>query len=442
MSGRQAGTIDALVAEIGSTTTLVNAFSGLEGQPSFLGQSMAPTTALEGDVTIGLRLAIERLKTGLGAEDLAWQAFYASSSAAGGLSMSVHGLVYQVTAGRMGDFELGALQKLRPNLMLLAGGTDYGDRETAVHNARAIAGLRLGIPCVYAGNSQAAEEVSAIFAGENQPLSVIENVYPRLDELNIEPARRAIQDLFEIHIVKAPGMSNIRQMVGGTILPTPGAVMEAVRLLYPVLGDLLAVDIGGATTDVHAAAQGSEEIARIQTQPEPLFKRTVEGDLGTYLNARPMAEKIGFEALNRELGLDSQTILKDWPPVPETGEQALLAARLAREAGAQAISRHAGRMREVFLPEGRRRFAQGKDLSCAKTFIATGGALTRLPGRLNVLRHLRDLNQTGQLLYPKPGEMRVLTDSHYLLAALGTLSCVWPEAALQLMLSSLKEETL
>jgi uncharacterized protein (TIGR01319 family) len=164
MSGRPVVTIDALVAEIGSTTTLVNAFSGLGGQPRFLGQSMAPTTALYGDVTIGLRLAIERLKTELGAEELTWRAFYASSSAAGGLSMSVHGLVYdmtaraaqmaalgagavvrQVTAGKMGDFELGALQKLRPNLMLLAGGTDYGDRETAIHNARRIAGLRLGM---------------------------------------------------------------------------------------------------------------------------------------------------------------------------------------------------------------------------------------------------------------------------------------------------------
>ncbi len=459
MSSKNKQRIDALVAEIGSTTTLVSAFDGLDGSPRFVGQGMAPTTADQGDVTAGLRLAIEDLKSKADMPGLEWKEMYAASSAAGGLSMSVHGLVYdmtaraaqmaalgagavvrQVTAGKMGEYELNALIKLNPNLILLAGGTDYGDRETAVHNARAVAGLKLGIPVIFAGNTQAAGEAGDIFTRAGQPLCVIENVYPRLDELNIEPARRAIQDLFELHIVKAPGMSHIREMVGGTILPTPGAVMEAVRLLHPALGDLLAVDIGGATTDVHSAAQGSQEIAPIQTQPEPFFKRTVEGDLGVFLNARLLAEKIGFEKLDRELNLDTQVLLESWIPIPQTDAQQRFAARLAREAGALAVVRHAGRIRQVFLPEGRRRFAEGKDLSEAGTLIATGGALTRLRDRRPVLTHLRDLNTAGNLLYPPPGALRVLVDSQYLLAALGVLSRKWPEAALQLMLASLKEE--
>ena len=237
---------------------------------------MAPTTAHLGDVTLGLQAAVDNLKQNLGAGELYWDRMLAASSAAGGLSMSVHGLVYdmtaraaqlaalgagavvrQVTAGKLGPYELKALRQLSPSLILLAGGTDFGDRETAVFNARQIAGLKLSIPVLYAGNIAAADEVRGIFEAEGQPLSVVDNVYPRLDELNIEPARRAIQDLFETHIVRAPGMARIRQMVGGAILPTPGAVMEAVRALHPVLGDLLAVDIGGATTDVHSAAEGS-----------------------------------------------------------------------------------------------------------------------------------------------------------------------------------------
>ncbi len=453
--------VDALVAEIGSTTTLVSAFDGLEKAPVFVGQGMAPTSVLEGDVTIGLQAAVADLKARLGAEELTWRSMLAASSAAGGLSMSVHGLVYdmtaraaqmaalgagavvrQVTAGKMGRYEQEALRKLMPNLILLAGGTDYGDRETAVYNAWQIAQLRLDIPALYAGNVAAADEVRDIFEKEGQPLTVIENVYPRLDQLNIEPARRAIQDLFETHIVKAPGMGRIREMVGGTILPTPGAVMEALRMLHPVLGDLLAVDIGGATTDVHSAAQGNEEIARIQTQPEPFFKRTVEGDLGTFVNAGQLAGLIGGVKIDRELGMPHGDLMAAWPPIPKTAEEQRLAAILAREAGSLAIQRHAGKIRQVFLPEGRRRYAEGKDLSEAGTLIATGGALTRLEGRRAVLKALRDLNGAGQMLYPAPGALTVLTDSHYLMAALGTLSRMYPEAALKLLLDSLTKEEL
>lgn len=454
-------TLDALVAEIGSTTTVVSAFDALVDAPVFVGQGMAPTTAQEGDVTLGLKAAIDDLKARLGVDELHWQQMFAASSAAGGLSMSVHGLVYdmtaraaqmaalgagavvrQVTAGKLGQYECRALEQLRPNLILLAGGTDYGDRETAVYNAHQIAGLRLGIPTLYAGNIAAAEEVRDIFREYDQPLDVIENVYPRLDQLNIEPARRAIQDLFEVHIVKAPGMSRIRELVGGTILPTPGAVMEAVRLMHPALGDLLAVDVGGATTDVHSAAEGNEEIARIQTQPEPFFKRTVEGDLGTFVNARELARQVGIAKIDRELGLDTEKLLDTWLPIPKTDNQQRLAALLAREAGCMAISRHAGKLRQVYLPEGRRRFAEGKDLSEAGTLIATGGALTKLDLRRQVLRALRDLNAAGQMLYPEPGTLKVLVDQHYLTAALGTLSRAYPDAALSLLEKTLVKEDL
>lgn len=453
--------VDALVAEIGSTTTVVSCFDGLNIKPRFAGQGMAPTTAHLNDVTIGLSAAIEDLKNKLNVAELTWDTLYAASSAAGGLKMTVHGLVYemtaraaemaalgagavvrQVTAGKMNEYDLKALKALSPNLILLAGGTDYGDRETAIYNAEQIAGLKLNIPALFAGNIQAADTVKALFESQGQAITVIENVYPKLDQLNIEPARRAIQDLFETHIVKAPGMANIRQMVKGAILPTPGAVMEALRLLQPVFGDVVAVDIGGATTDVHSGAQGSEEIARIQQSPEPFFKRTVEGDLGTYINAGLLAAKIGLSRLSNEMGMDAEVELAGWPPIPQTETQQVLAARLAKEAGEIALHRHAGKLRSVFLPEGQRKFAEGKDLSEAKALLVTGGALTKLKHRLPVLKHLRDLNRLGAMLYPKPGVMQVYTDKNYLLAALGVLSRGHREAALKLLEDALVKEDL
>ena len=288
---------DVLIAEIGSTTTLMNAFL-LGDEPRYLGQGMAPTTVLEGDVRMGLSRALEDLETRLG-DKVSYDKMLATSSAAGGLRMSVHGLVYdmtvraaeaaalgaggvirQVTGGKMNRYDLLDLKALHPNLILIAGGTDYGERETALYNSEQIAALGMqDVPVLYAGNVQNQNTVKAIFQAAGIPVFLTANVYPRLDELNIEPCRKMIQKIFEQHIVRAPGMEGIRDMVTGPILPTPGAVMEAARLLYDEIGDLVVLDIGGATTDVHSVSEGSPEIAAMATRPEPFNKRTVEGDL-------------------------------------------------------------------------------------------------------------------------------------------------------------------
>ena len=443
---------DALVAEIGSTTTLVNAFGGLRGEPRFLGQGRAATSVDRGDVLLGLNDALDDLKEKLGVQQLQYDDYFAASSAAGGLRMSVHGLVLDmtvraaqaaalgagaivkmVTAGKMTQSDLDALKKLHPNLILLAGGTDYGERETALHNARAVAALELhGIPVIYAGNVQNQQEVQALFEERGLDLSLCENVYPRLDDLNIEPARKIIQKLFETHIVKAPGMARVYERITQPLMPTPGAVMEAARLLHADLGGLVVLDVGGATTDVHSACEQSEEVARIQTRAEPTFLRTVEGDLGVYVNAPRLMELIGEDVLDQELD-GWRTAWQGYAPVPRTPQQVALAERLTLEAGLLALRRHAGQIRSVFLPGGRQQIAQGKDLTPATALIATGGALTRLPGAEGILAQLRDMNHSRKWLWPKPGQMDILMDRHYTMASLGVLSRKWPEAALRLM---------
>lgn len=312
--------IDVLVAEIGSTTTVVNAFDRLDSpDPVFLGQGQAPTSVLAGDVRIGLQRAVEDLRKKLGREEISCETMLATSSAAGGLRMTVHGLVYDMTvkaakeaalgaganlhlttAGILQEEDLESIRAIRPNLILLAGGTDYGERKTALENARLLHAMELNVPVIYAGNVQNHAQIRRIFEGAGAPLYITENVYPRLDDLNIEPARRIIHQVFEAHITKAPGMEHIRDMVTGAIMPTPGAVMECAKLLYQEIGDLLVLDVGGATTDIHSVTEGSEEIAMIQITPEPAAKRTVEGDLGVYVNAGSLARQIGMAQLSRD----------------------------------------------------------------------------------------------------------------------------------------------
>ena len=100
-------TIDVLIAEIGSTTTVVNAFNNVNKDPVFLGQGLAPTTVSDGDVTIGLKDAVKDLESNLG-ETISWNSMLATSSAAGGLKMTVHGLVYDMTVKAAKEAALGA----------------------------------------------------------------------------------------------------------------------------------------------------------------------------------------------------------------------------------------------------------------------------------------------------------------------------------------------
>lgn len=449
--------IDVLVAEIGSTTTLVNAFAGINtDEPRFIGQGQAPTSVLEGDVRIGLEEAVEDLKNRLGLDKIEYGEMLATSSAAGGLRMCVHGLVYDMTvkaaqaaalgagaivtmatAGKMSEYDIEDLVASRPNLILLAGGTDYGERETALYNAARIAETRLKAPVIYAGNVQNQRAVMDIFKKAGVSCTVTENVYPKLDKLNIEPARKIIHKVFEEHIIKAPGMEHIRDMVTGSIMPTPGAVMEAVQLIYNEIGDVVAVDIGGATTDVHSVTGGSEEIGILMTSPEPFAKRTVEGDLGLYVNAKNLIERIGESALQNELGIDMEAVMANYLPIPKTEGQFKLTERLCREAGLVALERHAGALRYIYTPSGRKTVAEGKDLTAVKTIIGTGGALTRLPHREQLLRALADCNATGMMLYPKPSKIRLLFDDDYIMASFGVMSKHYPEAALKLMKRSL-----
>ena len=452
--------IDVLVAEIGSTTTVVNAFNNIHGDdPEFLGQGQAPTTVFEGgDVRNGLSGAIKSLASNLGVEEIKYKDMFATSSAAGGLKMTVHGLVYdmtakaakeaalgagavirQVTAGKIKRTDLKKLKEINPNIILIAGGVDYGERDTAIYNAEMIASLNLGIPVIYAGNIENHEEIKLIFEETNYKLYIAENVYPKIDLLNIEPTRKIIQDVFEEHITLAPGMTHIKDMVNGNITPTPGAVMESSKLLYKNIGDLLTLDVGGATTDVHSVTEGSEFINKILVNPEPTSKRSVEGDLGVYVNMENIVNIIGKENLQEELEMNVDSIIENYPPIPKTDEEKQFVGRLTNEAVIKAMVRHAGKVRNIYGTSGKSKVAEGKDLTEVKYIIGTGGALTRLPDRVDILKSITTYNKNKEMLFPKERTV-ILIDNDYIMASLGVLSKKYEEASLKLMLKSLNFE--
>ncbi|MBO5994304.1 MAG: glutamate mutase L [Firmicutes bacterium] len=456
--------VDVLVAEIGSTTTVVNAFKDLDSEnPVFWAQGQAPTSVLEGDVRIGLQGAVDDLKAKMGIDELEYDEMLATSSAAGGLKMTVHGLVYDMTAkaareaalgaggiihnitvGRLRRTDLAKIKEINPNLILIAGGVDFGERDTAIYNAELIRSMGLKTPVVYAGNIENQEEMKLIFDEESgQRLYLVDNVYPKIDTLNVEPCRKVIQEAFEDNITKAPGMEHVRDMVNGPIIPTPGAVMECTKLLYDCLGEVMTIDVGGATTDVHAVSEDSEAIARVLIAPEPKAKRTVEGDLGLYVNRYKVIESIGEEKLRKEcdekLHIDLDDTLSTYVAIPKKENEFKLVERLCQEATLKAVERHAGSIRYVYGPSGRTTVAEGKDLTQIKYIVGTGGALTRLPHRVDIMEMIPKDNETGMKLYPSDA-VKILVDNYYIMASLGVLSKTHRQGAIKLLGQSLGME--
>ncbi len=441
---KQTKEIDLLIAEIGSTTTLVNGFDGVcSEQPRFIGQGLAPTSVLEGDVMIGLKAAIKDLQQELGTGRLVWKEFMATSSAAGGLKMTVHGLVKDmtvraareaalgaggvikmVTAGRLKDYQLDEILEISPNIILLAGGVDYGEEEVIIHNAERLKNLGLDIPIIYAGNKVLQKEVARIFKNSKKELLITENVYPEIDTLNIQPTRKLIHEVFARHITKAPGMEKIKERLSIDMLPTPGAVMEAALILKELIGNLVVIDVGGATTDVHSVTTDSPVVKEVMINPEPEAKRTVEGDLGVYLNAANVYQLLG------ETDVEEREV----SPLPGSKEEESYIELLTQKAVLTAVARHAGKYKDYYSPLGRQTVAEGKDLTAVRWIIGTGGSLSRLVRGKEILEGIKGIGRKS--LFPGE-EAEVLIDNNYIMASLGMMSKKYPEAALVLLKESI-----
>lgn len=439
--------IEILTLEVGSTITKANGFARLPGGGfDHVAQGFAPTSVAEGDVGIGVDAALADLAATSGLDPAGAETFV-NSSAAGGLRMTVHGLtlsmtaraareaalgaggiVKMVTAGELDNFELDEIRRIRPNLILLAGGVDFGEKGIVLRNAGKLANLvspsgaesvpgnGLSVPVLYAGNVALRKPIEELFRAAGAELHVAENVFPDVDVLNVEPLRRLVHEAFNRHIVHAPGMARLAELTRHEILPTPGAVLRAAELFAEVAGDCLVFDVGGATTDVHSVTEGGAEWHSRLVEPEPRAKRTVEGDLGVYVNARHVAELSG-EPMT-EAHLDDLAVL------PATEREKALTRWLCERAVSIGARRHAGVVSDLYTPTGRRQVVKGKDLTAVKWVIATGGALTRVERAAECLRAV--CTGAGKHLLPD-SSATILIDAEYRFSALGTLAHAFPD---------------
>jgi uncharacterized protein (TIGR01319 family) len=465
----------SIFIDFGSTFTKVTAVDLAKAQ--IVGRSQAPSTVLT-DVREGLLLALTLLEEkfmlfGERPTDLSIlseKKVLASSSAAGGLRIAVVGNVPGLTVEAANQAALGAGAKivgstafklnaagldeigsLRPDMILLTGGVDGGDAETILHNARFLARAPLDVPMVVAGNRAASEKVAKLLRQGGKELRVVDNVMPQAGKLDVERAREAIREIFMERITRAKGLDALSGIVP-VVLPTPMAVLEGVRLGADGTagkagwGDMLVVDVGGATTDVHSIGYGHPmgENIIVQGLAEPYAKRTVEGDLGIRYNAGTILARVGVDKLAGDLREEFpmfavepsqladyvEQITAETGTLPQESWHEAADAVLANNAVALAIERHVGRRERVVAREGEAWVHYGKDMRDTHTLIGTGGVFVHNSHASYILSQRNSLDDRLQALRPR--NPKFFLDASYLLYAVGLLSESRPDVALQL----------
>ena len=465
----------ALLIDFGSTFTKLVAVDLDTAQ--LIGRSQAPST-VGTDVREGLLAALaglherhkvfEQVPKDLSV--LEGKIVFASSSAAGGLRIAVVGNVPGLTVEAANQAALGAgakivgstafkladekvreLQDLRPDMILLTGGVDGGDAATILHNAGVLARSALAVPIVIGGNTSVAGEVGALLNRGGKEARFVENVMPRAGTLAVESAREEIRKLFMERITHAKGLDEVKGFVP-VVLPTPMAVLEGIRLGADGTvgekgwGDMLVVDVGGATTDVHSIGYGvpAGENVIAGGLAEAYAKRTVEGDLGIRFNAATILGRMGLEKLANDLRRDypaeavSNEMLGNYVDmissatgtVPQARWHSAADAVLARAAVDLAVARHAGRRERIVAREGEAWVHSGKDLRDTRSLIGTGGVFVHNPFASYILSPAAESDERVQILRPR--QPNLYLDSSYLLYAVGLLSEKYPDAALQL----------
>lgn len=467
-----------MATDCGSTTTKAILIEKRDNEFRLIVRGEAPTTveAPVEDVTRGVLNAATELQELAGRPilsddgesiikprdgDRGVDIYLSTSSAGGGLQMMVAGLVKQMTAesaaraalgagaivmdalatndGRRDHEKIARIRTLRPDMVLLAGGTDGGDKKKVVSLAEIIAAAdpkpRLGadyqLPVIYAGNKDVRQDIAEILE-EKTALDITDNLRPSMEKENLMPSRQKIQKLFLEHVMsQAPGYPRLMGMVDEEIMPTPAAVgniMQRIAKQHDIT--VVGVDIGGATTDVFSVFQG-------------IFNRSVSANYGMSYSISNVFADAGLERILRwvpfkidEKDLRNRIKNKMIRPttIPQLLEELIIEQAAAREALTLSFEQHKA------LATGLKGVQRERSISDA--FSQTGGAeslvnlmdLDMLIGSGGVLSHAPRRNQSAMMLvdaFLPEGITRLTVDSIFMMPQLGVLAKIHPEAATQ-----------
>jgi uncharacterized protein (TIGR01319 family) len=465
-----------LATDCGSTTTKAILIEKRGEEYRLINRGEAPTTveAPFDDVTIGVLNATRELEDLTGRqliqngtiltpqidEKRGVDLYLSTSSAGGGLQMMVMGVVRQMSAESAQRAALGAgaiimdviaiddgrkdyqkiqrLRELRPDIVLLSGGTDGGTITHLVELAELLIAAdprprfgTMNLPVIFAGNKDARDEIRHLLS-ERFDLRIVDNLRPDLERENLGPAREAIHELFLEHVMQqAPGYSKLMTWTSADIMSTPNAVGKIMVTIAEQRGiNILGVDIGGATTDVFSVFDGN-------------YTRTVSANLGMSYSICNVMLEAGIQNIRRWLPFDieehevrNRLRNKMIRPttIPQTYEDLLLEQAVAREALRLAFVHHKqlarglkGVQQQRTIGEALEQAETGKTLvqmMKLNMIVGSGGVLSHAPKRAQAALMMMDA-------YQPEGVTMLAVDSIFMMPQLGVLSTVHPEAAAQ-----------
>ncbi|MDU6098166.1 glutamate mutase L [Peptoniphilus harei] len=443
-----------LLVDVGSTYTKLHL---VDTSKNVILAGASSYTTVETDVREGFNKAYKKLRE---ISDVKYDKILGCSSASGGLKVIAIGFSKSLTtdAARLASLSSGArildvysyelkdeqveeIKSAGADIIVLCGGTDHGNRDNIIYNAKKLAKGSVKTPVVVAGNIDTHEEIRDIFNKADVPCDFTENVMPTTNTINYRPLRKTIGDLFIKTIAHAKGIDLLSQDFE-ILLPTPVAVQKAMSVYAKYLDKvILSVDIGGATTDIHSIGKTYYGEENVISPPidEPYEKRTVEGDMGMRYSATALYESVGDEPFLKfgikDAKEKTEFRFNHTNYIPDKEEDLFFDNALCYIATHTSLMRHVGNIKKIKTPTRTIYEQYGKDLRPAEMFIGTGGSLINSDDPKKILSAIRDLDEK----YLINRDVKCYLDKDYILSSAGLISTVDEEASYKLLKKYLKE---